>query len=92
SFTLPLASEEEIQASQTLAARGHFQIPDLNMESNDDLSLPENPNGPLLYVADDEPVNLRVLESFLRLEGYRVRTISDGPDTLALIKKEKPEL
>ncbi|MGR5131244.1 ATP-binding protein [Vibrio alfacsensis] len=92
SFTLPLASEEEIQASQTLAARGHFQIPDLNMESSDDLSLPENPNGPLLYVADDEPVNLRVLESFLRLEGYRVRTISDGPDTLALIEKEKPEL
>ncbi|MGR5236686.1 ATP-binding protein [Vibrio alfacsensis] len=92
SFTLPLASEEEIQTTQTLAARGHFQIPDANMESNDDLSLPENPEGPLLYVADDEPVNLRILESFLRLEGYRVRTITDGPDTLALVEQEKPEL
>ncbi|MCX2788874.1 response regulator [Vibrio sp. Sgm 5] len=92
SFTLPLATEEEIKATQTLAARGHFQIPEANLENTDDLSLPENPDGPLLYVADDEPVNLRVLESFLRLEGYRVRTISDGPDTLALIEQEKPEL
>ncbi len=92
SFTLPLANEEEIQATQSLAARGHFQIPEANFENNDDLSLPENPDGPLLYVADDEPVNLRVLESFLRLEGYRVRTISDGPETLALIEQEKPEL
>lgn len=92
SFTLPLASDEEIKATQTLAARGHFQIPELNLDNADSLSLPENPDGPLLYVADDEPVNLRVLESFLRLEGYRVRTISDGPETLALIEKEKPDL
>ncbi|EJG0751774.1 response regulator [Vibrio parahaemolyticus] len=92
SFTLPLASEEEIQATQTLVARGHFQILEINLENGDDLSLPENPDGPLLYVADDEPVNLRVLESFLRLEGYRVRTVSDGPETLALVEQEKPEL
>lgn len=92
SFTLPLASEEEIQATQTLVAHGHFQIPEINLENSDDLSLPENPDGPLLYVADDEPVNLRVLESFLRLEGYRVRTVSDGPETLALVEQEKPEL
>ncbi len=92
SFTLPLASEEEIQATQTLVACGHFQIPEINLENGDDLSLPENPDGPLLYVADDEPVNLRVLESFLRLEGYRVRTVSDGPETLALVEQEKPEL
>ncbi len=92
SFTLPLASEEEIQATQTLVAHGHFQIPEINLENGDDLSLPENPDGPLLYVADDEPVNLRVLESFLRLEGYRVRTVSDGPETLALVEQEKPEL
>ncbi|AXB32305.1 response regulator [Vibrio campbellii] len=92
SFTLPLASEKEIKATESLAARGHFQIPEATFDNNDDLSLPENPDGPLLYVADDEPVNLRVLESFLRLEGYRVRTISDGPETLALIEQEKPEL
>ncbi|BBM63883.1 histidine kinase [Vibrio alfacsensis] len=92
SFTLPLATEAEIEATESLAARGHFQIPEINMDSNNDLSLPENPDGPLLYVADDEPVNLRVLESFLRLEGYRVRTVSDGPDTLTLIEQEKPEL
>ena len=92
SFTLPLANEEEIKATQTLAAHGHFQIPEINLETDEEVSLPENPDGPLLYVADDEPVNLRILESFLRLEGYRVRTISDGPETLALVEQEKPEL
>ncbi|AEX23038.1 response regulator [Vibrio sp. EJY3] len=92
SFTLPLASEEEILATQTQATCGHFQAPEVNLENTEDLSLPENPDGPLLYVADDEPVNLRVLESFLRLEGYRVRTVSDGPETLALVEQEKPEL
>ncbi|ANQ27219.1 response regulator [Vibrio natriegens] len=92
SFTLPLASEEEILATQTQVACGHFQVPEINLENTDGLSLPENPDGPLLYVADDEPVNLRVLESFLRLEGYRVRTVSDGPETLALVEQEKPEL
>lgn len=64
SFTLPLASEEEIQATQTLAAHGHFQIPEVNVENREDLSLPENPDGPLLYVADDEPVTYACLKAF----------------------------
>ncbi|MDG4870298.1 response regulator, partial [Guyparkeria sp. 1SP6A2] len=52
----------------------------------------ENPQGPLLLIADDEPVNLRVLDSFLRLEGYRVRTALDGHEVIEAIAKEKPEL
>ncbi|MEF1342016.1 ATP-binding protein, partial [Vibrio rotiferianus] len=67
SFTLPVASEDEISLTQNLSVRGHFQVPENGVEVNEEPSLPENPDGPLLYVADDEPVNLRVLESFLRL-------------------------
>ncbi|KYN87296.1 hybrid sensor histidine kinase/response regulator [Vibrio cidicii] len=93
SFTLPLASDDEINTTAKMAQYHHFQAPDSNeLLSLDQSSLPENPQGALLVVADDEPVNLRVLESFLRIEGYRVRTASDGPETLALIKQEKPAL
>ncbi|MDF2154990.1 response regulator [Vibrio sp. CAU 1672] len=92
SFTLPLASPEEIDSSHSLASLEHFHVPEMELENSEDVSLVENPDGPLLYVADDEPVNRRILESFLRLEGYRVRAVGDGAEALTLIEKEKPEL
>ncbi|MCK6262388.1 response regulator [Vibrio sp. ZSDE26] len=92
SFTLPLASQQEIEAAG-FGEIDHFHAPDLNeVVLPDQSSLPENPQGPLLLVADDEPVNLRILDSFLRMEGYRVRTAKDGNETLDLVEKEKPEL
>jgi len=93
SFSLPLASEDEIAQSHIQATHNHFQAPESNdpsvQESN---ALPENPDGPLLIVADDEPVNLQILDSFLRMEGYRVKTAQDGPEALELVAQEKPEL
>ncbi|MEF1254655.1 MULTISPECIES: response regulator [unclassified Vibrio] len=92
SFTLPIASEEQIQQANHYEAP-HFIAPDSGeIELAEPVSLPENPEGPLLLVVDDEPVNLRVLDSFLRLEGYRVRTAKDGHEALESIEKEKPEL
>ncbi|WP_394247699.1 ATP-binding protein [Vibrio profundi] len=93
SFTLPLASEEEIAETQSTTTQSHFQAPDLSDGAHPDSNpIEEDPNGPLLVVADDEPVNLRVLDSFLKLEGYRVRTAKDGPEAIELIANEKPEL
>lgn len=92
SFTLPLATQEQIQATHHYEAP-HFKVPENNdIEFEEPTNLPENSNGPLLLVVDDEPVNLRVLDSFLRLEGYRVRTAKDGYEALEAINKEKPEL
>ncbi|MBY8073865.1 response regulator [Vibrio fluvialis] len=92
SFTLPIASEQEIAAAQ-LTQLPHFQAPEFTeLDLPENHSIPENPNGPLLLVADDEPVNLRVLDSFLRLEGYRVRTAQDGNEVLKAVAEEKPEL
>ncbi|WP_428771375.1 response regulator [Vibrio sp.] len=92
SFTLPLASEKQITKARHSNSH-HFEVPDLSLvdlpEPDD---LPENPDGPLLLVADDEPVNLRVLDCFLRMEGYRVRTAKDGPETLTMIEQEPPQL
>jgi len=93
SFTLPLASEEEIAETKSTTTQSHFQAPDLSDGAHPDTNpIEEDPNGPLLVVADDEPVNLRVLDSFLKLEGYRVRTAKDGPEAIELIHNEKPEL
>ncbi|PMH41215.1 hybrid sensor histidine kinase/response regulator [Vibrio sp. 10N.286.49.B3] len=93
SFTLPLATEQEISLAADLSAQLHFQAPE-NLDNQHPMAtvLPENPQGPLLVIADDEPVNLQILDSFLRMEGYRVRIACDGEETLDLIKQEKPEL
>lgn len=93
SFSLPIATPEQIETHQVHVPNTHFQIPETTTFVNEeDSSLPANPNGPLLVVADDEPVNLQILDSFLRLEGYRVRTATDGVSAVQLIEKEKPEL
>ncbi|MGF1764164.1 response regulator [Aliivibrio kagoshimensis] len=93
SFTLPIATDQTLAGSDTDAPHSHFQAPVSSSPSPMiDNSLPENSDGPLLVIADDEPVNLQVLDNFLRLEGYRVKTASDGPETLSLLKEEKPEL
>ncbi|CAH6929184.1 Chitin catabolic cascade sensor histidine kinase ChiS [Vibrio chagasii] len=93
SFTLPLATEEELKNYNESGSYSHFKAPDLIDNTQQENSvINENPDGPLLVIADDEPVNLRVLDSFLKLEGYRVRTACDGPETIELIEKEKPEL
>lgn len=92
SFTLPIATPEQI-ASASQYDSPHFQAPDNNeIELAEITNLPANPEGPLLLVVDDEPVNLRVLDSFLRLEGYRVQTAKDGHEALERVETEKPEL
>lgn len=93
SFTLPIASDQALTPNDVDNSSIHFQAPITNKQKTVvNNSLPENSDGPLLIIADDEPVNLQVLDNFLRLEGYRVKTASDGPETLNLLQEEKPEL
>ncbi|OLQ92767.1 hybrid sensor histidine kinase/response regulator [Vibrio ponticus] len=92
SFTLPLATEEQI-ALTSHSDSIHFIAPDnFDIEDNDATNLPENPDGELLLVVDDEPVNVKVLESFLKISGYRVRCAKDGYEALQSIEEEKPAL
>ncbi|NUW68507.1 response regulator [Vibrio coralliilyticus] len=92
SFTLPIASTEQIGLASHIEG-AHFIAPENNdLEIIEGSNLPENPDGPLLLVVDDEPVNLRVLDSFLRLEGYRVRTAKNGEEAVESVVHEKPEL
>lgn len=90
-LSLPLASEEQLKEQ---VEGTHFKgelTPELNL-SEETTVLPENPEGKLILVADDEPVNLKILESFLRLEGYRVKCVSDGQQALDMVKEQKPAI
>ncbi|MDD1784230.1 response regulator [Enterovibrio sp. ZSDZ35] len=91
SFTLPIATEED-KAKTRLSKNVHFSAPKIDVEPYEIAQLPENPNGPLILVVDDEPVNLQVLNNFLRLEGYRVKTVENGRQAIESVTMEQPAL
>jgi class 3 adenylate cyclase len=45
-----------------------------------------------ILVVDDDAGNREVLEELLRLRGYPVVTAASGPEALALVKKDPPDL
>ncbi|KXF79617.1 response regulator [Enterovibrio coralii] len=91
SFTLPIATEED-KAKTRLAKNVHFAVPKIDVEPLEIEQLPENPDGPLILVVDDEPVNLQVLNNFLKLEGYRVKTVENGRQAIESVTMEQPDL
>ncbi|PSW19053.1 hybrid sensor histidine kinase/response regulator [Photobacterium sanctipauli] len=92
SFTMNLASDSDIADSQHLNRNMHFQVPLSETAVCEPEDIPENPDGELLLVVDDEPVNLQVLNNFLRLEGYRVITAESGIQALKIIEQQPPAL
>lgn len=47
---------------------------------------------PHILVVDDHLPNIEVLRSFLEREGYRVSPATSGPQALALVQQDKPDL
>ncbi|WP_238029004.1 MULTISPECIES: response regulator [unclassified Photobacterium] len=92
SFTLNLATDEQINAISHDSMLQHFQAPSLDQRYYDGTNLPENPNGDLILVVDDEPVNLQILNNFLRLAGYRVKTADSGHQALEMVHQQRPDL
>jgi class 3 adenylate cyclase len=45
-----------------------------------------------ILVVDDQPQNVRLLEQLLTLSGYEVATASSGPEALAKVAKETPDI
>ncbi|RSD31041.1 response regulator [Vibrio pectenicida] len=92
SFTLPIPTSQQIEDTHHTQSI-HFQAPEvIKIEPFEHSTLLEDSQAPLLLVVDDEPVNLRILDSFLRLEGYRIRTAQNGEEAIEAIRDEKPEL
>jgi two-component system sensor histidine kinase ChiS len=48
---------------------------------------------PLIFIADDEPINLQVLRHYLRSESYRLVQAKDGMEAMLMLEAgEKPDL
>lgn len=52
----------------------------------------ENAPSPHILVVDDHLPNIDVLRSFLEREGYRVTPAASGPEALARVQQDKPDL
>ncbi|MEZ9303066.1 response regulator [Vibrio breoganii] len=93
-MTLPLASKQELETFNSESDTEHYSREEFHQTEFDEesVSLPNNPDGKLVMIADDEPVNLKILESFLRVEGYRVVSAHNGREVLDLIGEEKPDI
>ncbi|MGR5267892.1 response regulator [Vibrio astriarenae] len=92
SFTLPKAVPSQIEEAIQQPVQPHFDIPTVIDLEQEPPNLPINGDSPLILIADDEPVNVRVLDSFLRLEGYQVITAKDGQQALAMVEQHQPDL
>ncbi|GAD90997.1 putative two-component hybrid sensor and regulator [Vibrio halioticoli NBRC 102217] len=88
---LPLANEEQLQAFDSNREVVHYTREDILFEEPSQPQL-NNSNGKRVLIADDEPVNLKVLESFLRIEGYSVISATNGRQVLDIIAQEKPDI
>jgi two-component system sensor histidine kinase ChiS len=92
SFTLPLATQPQIEQSPT-HYESHYQSPKVSEAIPEIVEVVEEClDGKLILVVDDEPVNIQILTSFLRLEGYRVITAQSGQQALTLIETQRPQL
>ena len=49
-------------------------------------------NTPCILIVDDNPTNVKVLQTRLVAEGYEVVTAADGEEGLAVARRDKPDL
>ena len=50
------------------------------------------PSAPLVLVADDDPVQRRLLQAILQHAGYRVALAVDGADAIAAVQRSAPDI
>ncbi|HSH02331.1 MAG TPA: response regulator [Anaerolineae bacterium] len=66
---------------------------ELTVELDSEASIPNSLNQKFNILAvDDEPINLQVLQNYLTLQDFNVRQAHDGPQALAMIAAELPDL
>lgn len=97
-FTLPVydgassALLPEAPASRPLAPGGYNAEERSAAEEAAPASNPEAASLPLILIADDEPVNLLVLQQHLASQPYRLIQARTGTEALELALRSKPDL
>ena len=78
-------SSGDIEIKPSGAERLKEVTPILNKEQSTN-------SGPLVFVVDDEPINLELIASQLNKQGLRVELFSDGIQILSRLTEELPDL
>lgn len=88
-FTLPLSSKTRKDLKTEIPTNSHFvqSLSTYNEEVAEDVQKQKAPSEAIkILVADDEPVNRRVLENHLSVAGYHVTEVSSGKQALEIMQ------
>jgi len=90
---LPANTSEHLQQDAANATQARQYEPE-SLAQPALLSLDTNKpaNGPLIYIVDDEAVNLELLASLLTKQGYRIEQFPEGISALTRITQQVPDL
>lgn len=92
SFTLPISQKDSYPFQQDVRENILLPLtqPEVKVVKKSNV-LSEN-IGTTILIADDEPINLQVLQNQLTMEGYNVIAVSKGEDVLKEIEKQRIDL
>lgn len=76
-----ITKETQVSTSETSA-----KLPDLSFEGGSEEMTP------LIFIVDDEPVNLELVSSLMSQQGYRYEVFPDGISALARLNQQVPDL
>ncbi|MGC7930349.1 ATP-binding response regulator [Lysinibacillus sp. VIII_CA] len=93
-FTLPLAVESNVQEPLEKGRQSVSKIPERITPLQTDLEHEQSTefNHPRILVVDDEPINLRVVETILANEQYDIVTVTSGIEALVCIQSHEWDL
>ncbi|MBE5083292.1 response regulator [Lysinibacillus sphaericus] len=93
-FTLPLAVESNVQEPLEKGRQSVSKIPERITPLQTDLEHEQSTefNHPRILVVDDEPINLRVVETILANEPYDIVTVTSGIEALVCIQSHEWDL
>lgn len=89
-FTLPLS--EEAHANTLEDHQDHLSQERIALQSAEEQDTMTEWNHPRILVVDDEPINLRVVETILANENYDVVTVTSGLQVLEHIRSQEWDL
>ena len=93
-FTLPISAEEETTIRE-YSKLSRIIPPIENIDDNRqpiDQSSSLNGSQFIILIVDDESINHQVLSNHLNQDNFRIHQAMNGPEALAILNREKPDL
>ncbi|WP_341299287.1 ATP-binding protein [Lysinibacillus sp. FSL H8-0500] len=88
-FTLPLSKDVQ---DDMVTESNYYHQEDMQIKPSTEATSVEDGNRPRILVVDDEPINLRVVETILTNDKYDIATVTSGIKALECIQSQKWDL